>query len=369
MDGVFVTSIYFIFHSSKAFWSLGLFNLLSYKPSYNWVRGCLQGTAWVINSKSLHWQIASYLMILAIIIRTGCFFTDCKNSGIFSVGFFGFIFNCTIKKICSHFLPISLHISEVNRCYYSLLDCTSNWPARFLKGINYGSFKLLCKGTFCLYPRAKLSDFQDNSKMKWQGCLCVTYSTPQTPGQPVWSQRATPSSPRVICSYDSNFFGGYSSSRGNHWTASVLQPWQRTLPRGCRERWRKPAISGSVPRADSCKGNPELAADAASKQGLAWQRICPASFKSVSELTRWDFGGAAVFEAWCCSEQSCHGTTSLNSSQAIRNNPAVLKGKMDRVMYKVTLLARNQGQQSHLLTYSKQKKSQVPSSVQELAEK
>lgn len=40
---------------------------------------------------------------------------------------------------------------------------------------------------------------------------------------------------------------------------------------------------------------------------------------------------------------------------------------MDRVMHKVTLMARNQGQQSNTLTYSKQKKSQVTSYVQELA--
>lgn len=41
---------------------------------------------------------------------------------------------------------------------------------------------------------------------------------------------------------------------------------------------------------------------------------------------------------------------SLNLSQVIRNNLAILKRKMDRVMHKVTLIARNQGQQSNTLT-------------------
>lgn len=267
-----------------------------------------------------------------------------------------------LKKICSHFPPISLHISEANRRYYSLLDCTSNCPARFLKGINYGSCKLPCKGTFCLHPRARPSDFQDNSKTKQQGCLCITYSTPQTPGQPVWSQRATPNSPRAICSYDSNFFRAIPVA-GESLDRELAAALATHPAQGLHRAMMQTCYSGSVPWGDSCKGNPELAAEAPLKWGLAWHRICPALFKSVSELTRWDFGGAAVFKVWCSSEQSCLGTMSLNSSQAIRNKPAILKTKTYRVMHKVTLIARNQGQQSNTLTYSKQKKLQVTSSV------
>lgn len=63
-----------------------------------------------------------------------------------------------------------------------------------------------CKGTFCFHPRAMPSDFPDNVKTKLQGYLCITYSAPQTPRQPAWSRIATLSSPRAICSYDSNFF-------------------------------------------------------------------------------------------------------------------------------------------------------------------
>lgn len=68
---------------------------------------------------------------------------------------------------------------------------------------------------------------------------------------------------------------GCSNSRGNHWTESTLQPWQRTLPRGCTKRWRRPVIFGSVPPGHPYTGNSELAAEAALKLGCTWQRFVP----------------------------------------------------------------------------------------------
>lgn len=110
----------------------------------------------VCTDKLLH--IWSYWLSL---LKQAASSQTAKTLGFFLLAFF--VSSCTIKKIVLSFFLFPLHISEVSRCY-SLLDCTRNWPARFLKGTNNGSFKLPCKGTFCFHPRAKPSDFQDNSE-------------------------------------------------------------------------------------------------------------------------------------------------------------------------------------------------------------
>lgn len=91
---------------------------------------------------------------------------------------------------------------------------------------------------------------------------------------------------------------GCSSSRGNHWTESTLQPWQHTLPRGCAKRWCIPVIFGSVP-----PGHPYTGIGSCSclEIGLHLTEICPSLFRYALKATHWDFGGTALFPVRCSS--------------------------------------------------------------------
>lgn len=137
----------------------------------------------------------------------------------------------------------------------------------------------------------------------------------------------------------------------------MLQPWQGTLPRGCTEMmqtcylwlcamrrfmWGEPWIG-----CWSClKMEPCLTEDLSHVVQIC--QIWPA--ETLGEL---------LCLKWCSSEQSSLGTMNLNSSQATRNDPATLQRRMDRVMHKVTLIARNQEQQSNT-THTASRKAKSP---------
>lgn len=143
---------------------------------------------------------------------------------------------------------------------------------------------------------------------------------------------------------------GCSSSRGNHWTESTLQPWQRTLPRGCTKRWRRPVIFGSVPPGHPYTGNSELAAEAALKLGRTWQR-----FVLYCSDLHWKWPTETLGEQLCfqCYEVPNKAALALCIQAAAKRleiNSTTLRRKMYGVMHKVTLIAELQGQHSYMLT-------------------
>lgn len=141
-----------------------------------------------------------------------------------------------LKIICSYFPAVSLHISEVNRYYHSQLGCSSNWASQdFLKILIMAVSRHHAKelSAFSLGQSLWFSrQEQDQVAGMFLHHLlrCSTH-----PGQPVWSQQVTQSSPPAICRDDRNF-SRVIPAAGNHWTASVPQPWQRSLAQGLHSR-------------------------------------------------------------------------------------------------------------------------------------
>lgn len=142
------------------------------------------------------------------------------------------------------------------------------------------------------------------------------------PGQPVWSQQVTQSSPPAICRDDRNF-SRVIPAAGNHWTASVPQPWQRSLAQGLHSRVTQTWHPWLCATGTSLPGDPESALDMGHRSTEDLSCIVPIwirndLLRALGELLCW--GGDVV-------QSRALGTGRKNHSQGIRNNPATVKGK------------------------------------------
>lgn len=139
-----------------------------------------------------------------IIIKTDCASFQTAEVLVFLLLAF-FFFNFQLYNSNKNSFSLSSHISlisEVNRCYYSLLEL----PSQVLRSYQLWQFQVAIQSNFLPQPLGKAFWFsrQRHEEAAW---MFMHYFAPQPSRQAVWSQTATTSSPGAICSFDSSFCG------------------------------------------------------------------------------------------------------------------------------------------------------------------